>query len=50
MLYNLIETKRGKNKVLMTDSLPKVNDRIKALRAGSRGMKVSFKMYFVNIK
>jgi len=44
MLYNLIEKKRGKETVVMTDSLPKVNDRLKILRASLRTKKVSFRV------
>jgi Cys-tRNA synthase (O-phospho-L-seryl-tRNA:Cys-tRNA synthase) len=44
MLYNLIEKKRGKETVVMTDSLPKVNDRMKTLRASLRTKKVSFRV------
>jgi len=46
MLYHLIKKWRGKEQVMMTDELPKVNDRMKTLKAGYRkgikGMKVEF--------
>jgi hypothetical protein len=36
MLYQLLETKRGKTFVVMTDELPKVNNRKKTLQSGHR--------------
>lgn len=36
MLYNLIQTRRGKESIVMTDTLPKVNNRMKTLRASHR--------------
>jgi len=52
MLYNIIQTSRGKETVVMTDSLKKVNARIKTLRQSHRGQhcgmrgptKVSFRI------
>ena len=35
-LYDLIQTRRGKESVMMTDTLPKVNDRMKTLRSSQR--------------
>lgn len=43
MLYNLIETRRGKETVVMTDALPKVRDRMKTLRTSGR-KKVVYRM------
>ena len=37
MLYNIIQTKGGKETLKMTDTLQKCNDRIKQLRASYRG-------------
>jgi hypothetical protein len=46
VLYDLVEKRRGKETVVMTDELPKVNDRLrtlrKSLRNGVRGQKVNF--------
>lgn len=42
MLYDLIQTKKGKDIVVMTDTLPKVNDRMRTLRDSQRGKNVSF--------
>lgn len=46
MLYNLIQKRKGKETVVMTDELPKVNDRLdtlrKSLRKGIKGQKVTF--------
>lgn len=46
MLYNLIQTRRGREKVFMTDTLPKINARMKALhssqRKGVAGDKVTY--------
>lgn len=40
MLYDLIQTRKGKETIMMTDTLPKVNDRMKTLRASQcRGVK-----------
>ena len=36
MLYNLVQTRRGKETVVMTDQLPKVRDRMKTLRKSQR--------------
>lgn len=36
MLYNLIQKRRGKETVVMTDELPKVRDRMKQLRGSQR--------------
>ena len=36
MLYNLIQLRRGKETVMMTDTLPKVNDRMRELRSSQR--------------
>ncbi len=36
MLYNLIQIRRGKSKVVMTDSLTKVRSRMKTLRQSQR--------------
>ena len=36
MLYDLIQTRRGKDTVMMTDTLPKVNDRMRTLRSSQR--------------
>jgi len=52
MRYNIIQTSRGKETVIMTDSLKKVNARIKTLRKSHRGQhcglrgptKVSFRI------
>lgn len=35
-MYDLIQKKRGKETLLMTDTLPNVNKRMKALRASHR--------------
>lgn len=46
MLYDLIRTFRGKETIVMTDQLSKVNDRMKTLRSsqnnGIRGQKVAY--------
>lgn len=46
MLYNLIQTRRGKQSIVMTDSRPRVQNRVKtlrkSLRKGIKGDKVSF--------
>jgi hypothetical protein len=46
MLYNLIKKWRGKEEVMMTDELTKVNDRMKTLKKSSRkgvkGQRVEF--------
>lgn len=46
MLYNLIQTRRGKQTIVMTDSLPKVNNRMNTLRTshrkGIKGDKVNY--------
>lgn len=46
MLFELVQVKRGKEKVVFVDTLPKVNDRMKTLRAshmrGIRGEKVTY--------
>lgn len=46
MLYDLVQTRRGKETVFMTDEFKKVNDRMKVLRAsqrkGIRGDKVVY--------
>jgi len=44
MLFNLIEIKAGKETVVMTDSRPKVNNRIKTLRASHRTKKIDYRM------
>lgn len=36
MLYDLIQKKRGKETIIMTDELSKVNDRVKTLRRSQR--------------
>jgi hypothetical protein len=36
MLYNLVQIRRGKRTVMMTDALTKVNDRLRTLRQGHR--------------
>lgn len=36
MLYNLIQISQGKETIVMTDSLPKVNNRVKVLRSSKR--------------
>lgn len=36
MLYNLIQLRKGKEIVVMTDNLPKVNQRMKTLRSSQR--------------
>lgn len=36
MLYNLIQRRRGKETVVMTDELPKIQDRVKTLRKSHR--------------
>lgn len=36
MLYNLVQTRRGKDSILMTDELPKVRQRMKTLRQSQR--------------
>lgn len=45
-LYDLVQTRKGKETVVMTDSLPKVNARMKALRLshkkGCGGDKVTY--------
>jgi hypothetical protein len=35
-LYDLIQKRRGKETIMMTDTLPKVNDRMKQLRSSQR--------------
>lgn len=40
MLYNLIQVSQGKEIIVMTDSLPKVNNRIKVLRSSQRNKTV----------
>ena len=46
MLYDLIQTRKGKKTTVMTDSLKKVNDRKKTLkssqRKGIKGDKVTY--------
>lgn len=46
MMYELVQTKRGKEKVVLIDQLSKVNDRMKTLRSshrkGIRGEKVTY--------
>jgi len=46
MLYNLIKTYRGKDEIVMTDSLPKINNRLKTLRQsqknGVKNQKVTY--------
>lgn len=36
MLYDLVQKRRGKETVVMTDELPKVNSRMKTLRQSQR--------------
>jgi hypothetical protein len=36
MMYDLIQTRKGKETVMMTDTLPKVNDRMRTLRSSQR--------------
>lgn len=36
MLYDLVQTRRGKETVVMTGELPKVKDRMRQLRASQR--------------
>ncbi len=44
MLYQIIQTKGGKDTIKMVDSLPKCNNRLKELRASFKGKKVSFRV------
>ena len=48
MLHNLIQTRRGKETIMMTDELPKVRQRMKTLkqsqRKGIKGDKVTYKI------
>lgn len=44
MLFNLIETKRGKDTVIMTDQLKVVNKRKATLIASLRGKNIQFKV------
>ena len=44
MLYQIIQTKNGKDTVKMIDTLQKCNNRLKELRASLRGKKVSFRI------
>lgn len=48
MLYNLIQKRRGKDTVVMTDTLPNCNDRMKTLRKSHRkgvnGEKVEYRL------
>ncbi len=44
MLYHLIQIQKGKSTIVMTDSLPKVNDRKKTLSASLRGKSIRFKI------
>jgi hypothetical protein len=37
MLYDLVKVSRGRETVVMTDALPRVNDRLRTLRASHRG-------------
>jgi hypothetical protein len=41
-LFDLIQTQRGKESLMMTDTLPKVNDRMKTLRSSHKGDKVVY--------
>lgn len=48
MLHDLVQVRRGKETVMMTDELPKVNDRMKTLRACQRkGIKGQRVRYFI---
>ena len=49
-MYNLIRTDRGKDTVLMTDSIKRVNARLKTLRAGSRKSGRSSKNYTYRVE
>ena len=42
MLYDLVKKWRGKESVVMTDQLRKVNSEAKRLRDSQRGMKVEY--------
>lgn len=42
MLYNLIEKIRGKEEIIMTDSLTKVRNRKKTIATSKRGQKVEY--------
>lgn len=44
MLYCIIETKRGKDRVMMIDQLSKCNNRIKELRNSRKGSGVTFRI------
>jgi len=35
-LFDLIQTRKGKESLMMTDTLPKVNDRMRQLRSSQR--------------
>lgn len=50
MLYNLIQKRRGKTTVVMTDELSKVNNRMKTLRTSQRnGIKGERVIYSVEL-
>jgi hypothetical protein len=42
MMHDLIEKKRGKETVVMSDELPKVRAQMKRLRDSQRGLKVEY--------
>lgn len=42
MLYDLIQKKKDKEEIVMTDSLPKVLSRMKELRSSYRGKPIVF--------
>lgn len=46
MMYDLVQTRRGKETVVMTGTLPKINDRMRQLRScqrkGIRGDKTTY--------
>jgi hypothetical protein len=44
MLYKIVETKRGKERIVLVDQLKKCNDRIKELRNSRRGSGVIFRI------
>lgn len=44
MLFDLIEIRRGKSKIVMTDHLSKVKNRRKTLLKGHRGDRTEYKI------
>jgi hypothetical protein len=41
-LFDLIQKQKGKETVMMTDSLPKVNNRIRTLRTSHKGKNIEY--------